>query len=920
MALSSDGIYSACPHDSDDWDAAQPPCVLHGAVIRGYPLKMRELLEGKTVRVNKIQRDMTALGMAVQCACGRNDLKYDYPNQELQERSVYESIARILLEYGADPNFKGIGNASPLQEAMENNDYAMAEMLIRHGADVNMKSISKCSMLPVPLICTAVYEADPEKTKWLLDHGADVNATGINGEAALHHAVHSDCIDLIEAVLSGKPEANQKDNFHMTPVFYVKSASVLDRLLMNGASLEIENIDGLTMVQELGSKAGDTDWFLDAINILEKHGADIRGSLSDILSGCFSITVDRRRLLKSDTWSLIQNNVKLLCEKYPLGQPVQSKILFRGASSFSVPTTRSILNPKSDQAAVLELLRNIGVNISTRNERGETLLHVACSENQPVTVKELLHVGIDAEQPDKSGALALHLAAKHALCLYMFVVDKKITQCNVQDNYGSPPLHWAVLGGTYRSISRLVKVGADVNVRDSCGRTAGELPLASHWALQALGLKPDIEDHGCGETRRQGPGNITGRCSYLDTPGPGDLSDKQRDQWREHVPKHLPDIQRFADLVLNSHCMGLLLDVPDNKDIVDEIMAILESVADEIGGGDPRLASSVTVTGSNREGTKVIAMDEIDAMFTLESFKNKFRPLDVVQGELSGAHCKLRPIDRDDLTLTDFLVHDEDGQQVLSAREVTSAFYTTFDRLLQKEMTSQTQSSLWLDNLVISHEAKVGSCTFLWRSAHYKDLEISVDVVLAVEISDWKPGKVAESSRLHRTLPASFFVVLKPAGQNLSKCMRRDWETLLRVSASNLEVSVVENVPNDILKGFLLLKALNQGPFFPRCAQIPSYHLKQIMYHCLNKELEGIGSTLWDCDQSALAATAVEQTGIKSRPLAWAKLFCMAIKMGDEMKTPLFNFTQRYLTGEISISFTRSSEMLAQLLGMLESS
>ncbi len=905
MALPSGDDGSWFPHDSDDWY----PCPLHEAIVHGDLDKVTELLNGNVVRINQMEGPVTPLCMVIQCAGGRNDLDHFYTIKQFQEREVYKTIVYTLLEYGADPNYCRADMATPLQEAMENEDYSIADMLLCYGADVNKRSSSRWAQSPIPLLCGAIRKGNLEQTKWFLDHGADVNATdGDWCKSALHDAVYCNSTEVIDAVLSANADINQKDNFGLTPIAYFRSASVLEMLLMKGASMNIRNSDDQTMVEVIGRKLITKDWFEEGVKMLEKHSAHIQESLGEIIfGGC--------RVASEQCWPLIQSNIKLLIEKYPMDQANMDKVLFCEPTAFHL-RGRSVLSGNCVPVSVLQLFWDIGVDINTQNEYGETLLHIACKEKEHITVAALIDAGIDTELRDNSGATAQHIATKHSLCMASFIMNKNIARrtSNVQDEFGSTPLHWAVLAGFSNTIAGLVDpLGGDVNIRDSCRRRPCELPLASHWTLQQLCSQPDPDGNDCAACDLGARSSILGSCFGLD---PGETCCVDEDLWRGHVPMHLQDIQRFAEMVLNSHCMGLLLDIPDNKDIVDSIMHILVSVAEEIGREDPRLTSAVELTGSNREGTKVIVTDEIDVMFTLEVFKNRFRPLDVELAELHGSHCKLQHIDKHDGTLLDFLLDDDEGRQILSATAVIKAFYAAFDTFILTAVKANSRSpSLCLETMVQLSQAKVGSCTFLWRSAHYKDLEISVDVVLAVEVTDWKPIGVVESSTIHHSLPSSFFVVLKPAAQ--ARAGHGKWETVLRVSASNLDVTIIENIPEDIMKGFILMKALNQSPFLPRSAQIPSYLLKNAMYHCLQQELDGINSTLWECDKAALVSAAVDRTGIASPPLAWAKAFCMEIAEPYQVESPIFSSGPGVLQTDIAC-FHDSCEMLSVLLDMIK--
>ncbi len=193
--------------------------------------------------------------------------------------------------------------------------------------------------------------------------------------------------------------------------------------------------------------------------------------------------------------------------------------------------------------------------------------------------------------------------------------------------------------------------------------------------------------------------------------------------------------------------------------------------------------------------------------------------------------------------------------------------------------------NVYLETKVTETKPGVGLCSFLWRSETYKDMQVNVDIVLAIEISNWTPQRVARSSRLHRELPSPFFVVIKPVSA-MHRRREEDCESLLRFSVSNMEETIMRGLPDEIRKGFILMKALVKSPFFPEAAVISSFDLRKLVYYCLEKQLEQLNSTLWECDKETLVGIAVANTGIPCASLAWCKTFCIAAEDISEGTVP----------------------------------
>ena len=91
-------------------------------------------------------------------------------------------IAELLLKKGADPNrqeLQEIGGCSPLQRAVEKNNYKMVALLLQNGANPQIKSKNGFTALHY-----AAREGFKEIVVLLVASGADVNARDASGFTA----------------------------------------------------------------------------------------------------------------------------------------------------------------------------------------------------------------------------------------------------------------------------------------------------------------------------------------------------------------------------------------------------------------------------------------------------------------------------------------------------------------------------------------------------------------------------------------------------------------------------------------------------------------------------------------------------------------------------------------------------------------
>jgi len=136
-------------------------------------------------------------------------------------KKQYYDIAIMLINHGADPNI-GADNyqKTPLHLAASKNHPELCRLIIEKGGDVNKKS--KRGRTPLNLTENILV------TNYLLDAGADVNATDDKGNTAFHYNVSS-------------LQWNDR-NFDLVKLYIKK-----------GADLSLPNSDGMTPLEVLQS-------------------------------------------------------------------------------------------------------------------------------------------------------------------------------------------------------------------------------------------------------------------------------------------------------------------------------------------------------------------------------------------------------------------------------------------------------------------------------------------------------------------------------------------------------------------------------------------------------------------------------------------------------------------------------------------
>jgi ankyrin repeat protein len=124
-------------------------------------------------------------------------------------------IVQLLLENSSNlPEFAnktGASGDSPLGMAVSCNQADIALMLLKHGADVNFSSYGE----------TALFVANSETTKLLIDHGANVKHKNFRGHTAIYGHTSHENTEVVQLLLDGGIGINDRDDEGNTLLHYV---------------------------------------------------------------------------------------------------------------------------------------------------------------------------------------------------------------------------------------------------------------------------------------------------------------------------------------------------------------------------------------------------------------------------------------------------------------------------------------------------------------------------------------------------------------------------------------------------------------------------------------------------------------------------------------------------------------------------
>ncbi|XP_025836910.1 protein phosphatase 1 regulatory subunit 12A isoform X5 [Agrilus planipennis] len=238
--------------------------------------------------------------------------------------------------------------------------FKRAEQLKRwEESDTNRESASpkgkprKVKFSSGCVFLAACAAGDKDEVLRLLEKGADINTTNVDGLTALHQACIDDNLDMVEFLVENGADVNRGDNEGWTPLHATASCgflSIAKYLLENGANVAAVNNDG-----ELPIDIAECEDMEDLLQAeIEEQGID-----------CNSARLEEERLMLKDArdW---------MAAKSPQIDMAHSKT---GATPLHVASAKGYIK-------VMKLLLQCGADVDKQDVDGWTPLHAAAHWGQ----------------------------------------------------------------------------------------------------------------------------------------------------------------------------------------------------------------------------------------------------------------------------------------------------------------------------------------------------------------------------------------------------------------------------------------------------------------------------------------------------------------------------------------------------------
>lgn len=180
-------------------------------------------------------------------------------------RLGYLDIASILLEKGANPNFRCEESGSALLLALEYEYFDLAQQMVAKGAEVNIRNSKGWT----PLIWAAI-KGYRRIVEFLLENGADIHICNNDGWNALTGAYFKQRTDIVELLIERGAHFGRKyGEAALLSAYEQGYGDTVRKLVSEGCNVNIMDSDG-TPLLILAIRRGD----LEAVKLFLEHGAD----------------------------------------------------------------------------------------------------------------------------------------------------------------------------------------------------------------------------------------------------------------------------------------------------------------------------------------------------------------------------------------------------------------------------------------------------------------------------------------------------------------------------------------------------------------------------------------------------------------------------------------------------------------------
>ncbi len=403
-----------------------------------------------------------------------NYSKIIFEDLVLAIRAGHKEVALVLIDRGADVNFKNKSGSTPLIEAVSKNGLEeVAFALISKGANVNDKNVDGNT----PLILAAKNGLE-EVSLILINKGVDINAKNNLGSTPLIEATRNGLEEVALTLINKGANVNDKPVGSGTPLIEAVSKNGLEEvalaLINKGANVNDKNADGNTPLI-LAIKEGHKKVALVLIdrgaNINAKNNCNATPLIEATRNGLEEVALTL--INKGANVNKGEGGIPLIWAAKNGLEEVSLVLINKGADTNNKDNngnTPMIEAVKNGHKKIALALINKGANVNDKGEGGTPLIWAAKNGLEEVVVA-LINKRAYINDKNADGNTPLILAIKEGHKKVALTLIEKGANVNDQSKDFNTPLIWAAKNGLEEVAWALINKGANVNNKNTEGNT-----------------------------------------------------------------------------------------------------------------------------------------------------------------------------------------------------------------------------------------------------------------------------------------------------------------------------------------------------------------------------------------------------------------------------------------------------------------
>ncbi|MDA3885346.1 MAG: ankyrin repeat domain-containing protein [Candidatus Delongbacteria bacterium] len=374
-----------------------------------------------------------------------NDLKEAIDQDDLLKVKILLKTDKNLLEKNIDEYL------TPLNYSASNSKTEIAKFLIDNGANIN--ATDKEGSIPIH---NSAAKGNYELTKYLIEKGTDINYKDLNGVTPLYFAFVSGNFQLIKYMIDKGADYTNFSSSGITPLHFATSngnSQILKYLIKKGLDVNVKSAAGQTPIVWAVARNN-----VEAIKLLKENNADIN-YVDEHKQNLLFIAASRKA---KESFELLLSYGLDINSKDKYNQTPLTNAVYSGKEMVE------FLLEKGAEPAPIECMNGNICKIE-----GRTPLHNAISSNDVEVVKLLIKYKAPVNIQDEEGITPLILAIRNGSEEIVKVLLKNGADVNLKENVlGQTPLHIAASKGYQDIVELLLENGSEVNSGDNQGQNA----------------------------------------------------------------------------------------------------------------------------------------------------------------------------------------------------------------------------------------------------------------------------------------------------------------------------------------------------------------------------------------------------------------------------------------------------------------